>query len=55
MLLAFKILHPERVHLNRGNHKDVMLNEAYGFAQEVPCNCHLRDLHDGATGEDSVE
>ena len=35
VLLAFKVLHPKHVHLNRGNHEDVMLNQAYGFADEV--------------------
>jgi len=28
-------LHPEHMHLNRGNHEDIMVNEAYGFTQEV--------------------
>ena len=35
MLLALKVLYPEHVHLNRGNHEDLRINEAYGFAKEV--------------------
>ena len=35
MLLALKVLYPEHVHLNRGNHEDLRINEAYGSAKEV--------------------
>ena len=35
VLCAFKALYPEYVHLNRGNHEDVLINQAYGFAQEL--------------------
>ena len=33
-LLALKVLHPEHVHLNRGNHEDTLINDAYGFTEE---------------------
>jgi len=35
VLLAFKVLHPQYCFLNRGNHEDILINEAYGFSQEV--------------------
>ncbi|DAZ95176.1 TPA: hypothetical protein N0F65_012430 [Lagenidium giganteum] len=35
LLLAFKLLHPEFVFLNRGNHEERMINEAFGFEDEV--------------------
>ena len=35
VLYAFKVLYPNSVFLNRGNHEQVSLNERYGFADEV--------------------
>ncbi|KAL4172734.1 hypothetical protein KRP22_007897 [Phytophthora ramorum] len=35
LLLAFKLLHPEFVFLNRGNHEERMINEVFGFKAEV--------------------
>merc|ERR1712166_334657 len=34
VLLAYKVLHPTGIHLNRGNHEDVLVNQSYGFMQE---------------------
>jgi len=34
LLFAFKILHPQRVWLVRGNHEDRFMNEKYGFKGE---------------------
>uniref|UniRef100_H3G7L8 Serine/threonine specific protein phosphatases domain-containing protein n=3 Tax=Phytophthora ramorum TaxID=164328 RepID=H3G7L8_PHYRM len=34
LLLAFKLLHPEFVFLNRGNHEERMINEVFGFKAE---------------------
>lgn len=33
---AFKLLYPESVRLNRGNHESELMNAAFGFADEVP-------------------
>ncbi|ETP50198.1 hypothetical protein F442_04419 [Phytophthora nicotianae P10297] len=35
LLLAFKLLYPEFVFLNRGNHEERMINEVFGFQAEV--------------------
>jgi hypothetical protein len=35
ILYSLKILYPDLVHLNRGNHEQKRLNEKYGFAYEV--------------------
>ncbi|KAE9281261.1 hypothetical protein PF008_g27928 [Phytophthora fragariae] len=35
LLLAFKLLYPEFVFLNRGNHEERMINEIFGFKEEV--------------------
>ncbi|UTX43138.1 ser/thr protein phosphatase 5 [Encephalitozoon hellem] len=35
LLLSLKILFPERVHLTRGNHELMNINERYGFFHEV--------------------
>jgi len=34
-LIAFKLMHPNNVHLNRGNHEAEMANTFYGFFGEV--------------------
>ncbi|GLC60870.1 hypothetical protein PLESTB_001685400 [Pleodorina starrii] len=34
-LLAFKLLHPEHMHLTRGNHESKSMNKVYGFDGEV--------------------
>lgn len=34
LLLALKVLHPEKVYLIRGNHEDRLMNEKYGFKNE---------------------
>lgn len=35
ILLAFQILYPHSVFVNRGNHEDFLMNKKYGFEQEV--------------------
>ncbi|KAJ8550566.1 hypothetical protein ON010_g10504 [Phytophthora cinnamomi] len=35
LLLAFKLLYPDFVFLNRGNHEERMINEIFGFQEEV--------------------
>jgi len=35
ILLALKVLHPDSVFLNRGNHEDLSVGRAYGFFDEV--------------------
>jgi len=35
VLLCFKLLYPEHVHLSRGNHESRYLNQMYGFDAEV--------------------
>ena len=35
LLMALKLVYPEFVHLNRGNHEDIDINRAYGFLDEV--------------------
>lgn len=34
VLFAYKVLHPNHIHLNRGNHEDVLVNQSYGFHKE---------------------
>jgi serine/threonine-protein phosphatase 5 len=34
-LLAWKVLHPEAMHLSRGNHESHSMNKIYGFDGEV--------------------
>ncbi|RHY11553.1 hypothetical protein DYB36_014076, partial [Aphanomyces astaci] len=34
-LLAYSLLYPQFVFLNRGNHEALMLNQVFGFADEV--------------------
>jgi len=35
VLLTMKVLHPEHIHLDRGNHEDVSISAAYGFKSEA--------------------
>lgn len=36
IVLMYKILYPENVIMNRGNHEALDLNRVYGFGAEVP-------------------
>lgn len=46
VLFGLKIIHPEYVHLNRGNHEDPHIGRAYGFYDEVMNKFASRDLYD---------
>jgi len=35
VLLCMKVLHPEYIHLDRGNHEDSIISAAYGFKDEA--------------------
>ena len=39
LLLAFKLLHPGSVHINRGCHEDGNANRFFGFSEEVRKKC----------------
>uniref|UniRef100_A0A7S1J132 Serine/threonine-protein phosphatase n=1 Tax=Eutreptiella gymnastica TaxID=73025 RepID=A0A7S1J132_9EUGL len=45
VLLVFKLLYPDSVHLNRGNHEDAALNTNYGFTNEVKMKYGNNLLH----------
>eukprot|EP00667_Euglena_gracilis_P000832 EG_transcript_832 len=48
ILFAFKLLYPDSVHLNRGNHENPDMNYFYGFADEVMVkykSMYLLDLY----------
>lgn len=34
-LLAYKVLHPDAMHLTRGNHETMAMNRMYGFEGEA--------------------
>lgn len=35
LLLALKVKYPEQIHLIRGNHEDRMINDSFGFSEEL--------------------
>lgn len=45
-ILAFKVLFPNTVHLNRGNHEDENVGRAYGFFDEVITKYGSRAVYD---------
>ena len=45
-LIAFKILYPNHLFLNRGNHEDVEMNKRYGFQLEVVLDKYDADVFD---------
>lgn len=47
LLMALKIKYPNQIHLLRGNHEDIQINSAFGFAEE--CADRLDDSTDTAT------
>ena len=49
LLLALKVKYPNQIHLLRGNHEDISINQAFGFAEE----CEER-LDDDLNDESSV-
>jgi len=49
VILAMKIVFPENVHLNRGNHEDSALCRAYGFYDEVMAKYSSPRLFDEIT------
>jgi len=46
VLLAFKLLYPDTVKLNRGNHEDMNVGRAYGFFDEVMTKYGTRAIYD---------
>ena len=47
LLLAYKVVYPDSVHLNRGNHETISMNMNYGFTEEILTkfdNAHMLDL-----------
>ncbi len=44
LLMALKIKYPDRIHLLRGNHEDVLINMNFGFREE--CDYRLFDDND---------
>ncbi|GLD96048.1 hypothetical protein PINS_up004726 [Pythium insidiosum] len=49
LILAFKLLYPDYVFLNRGNHEERMINENFGFEDEIYTKYSTESVHyDGA-------
>ena len=49
LLMALKVKYPEQIHLIRGNHEDILINQGFGFQEE----CEGR-LNDESENEDSL-
>lgn len=52
LLLTFKLLYPEFVFLNRGNHEERLINEVFGFEDEVYTKYSAE--HDEVAGWDGL-
>lgn len=52
LLLTFKLLYPEYVFLNRGNHEERLINEVFGFEDEVYTKYSTE--HDEVAGWDGL-
>ena len=49
LLMALKVKYPDRIHLIRGKHEDILINSGFGFQNE----CQGR-LHDESENDDSL-
>eukprot|EP00928_Gymnodinium_smaydae_P021675 TRINITY_DN18484_c0_g1_i1.p1 TRINITY_DN18484_c0_g1~~TRINITY_DN18484_c0_g1_i1.p1 ORF type:complete len:939 (+),score=165.77 TRINITY_DN18484_c0_g1_i1:72-2888(+) len=47
-LFCLKLLHPDAIHMNRGNHEDTLCNEFYGFRAQLAHAYpeHVDDMYD---------
>lgn len=45
LVLMMKVVYPDAVHINRGNHEDTLICRAYGFYDEIMAKYHSRSLY----------
>jgi protein phosphatase len=48
LLMALKVTYPTQVHLIRGNHEDICVNEAFGFMEECAEKCDQDPEEEGS-------
>ena len=49
LLMALKVKYPDRIHLIRGNHEDILINSGFGFQNEC-----IERLNDDSENDDSL-